>query len=193
MNNEELEEFYKSMYGCRSCSLRNECLQVVVPYGNLIDPKLIIIGDIPSIDDIKKGIPFSGNVGEILKNTLRQTKILNTSNTMLTTLIKCLPKDLKFPKKDLVATCMSKWQLKEIELLKPKRLLLLGNNVLKQLTGISGVSGNRGQWFTVSNIRSMATFHPSFIARMDNQGKMQEREFFEQDIFNIAEEIKEYI
>ena len=76
-----------------------------------------------------------------------------------------------------------------IESLAPERMLLLGGAPLEHVAGMKGITRNRGQWFDVRGVRTMATWHPSYVMRKDQDGYMDVRDEFTGDIYDVAEEV----
>jgi len=184
-------DFLDEMKACNACKLRSNCTQVVLPIGNTTNPILIICGECPGTEEDEHGEPFIGKAGECLRHVLRMTKIINKKNTLITNIVKCRPPANKFPTDDSPVICVGKWLNKEIEIAKPKRILMLGNVPLKYLAGMKGITQLRGQWLDIKGVRTMATYHPSYICRMDNMGEKTKRQEFEKDIFSMANEVRE--
>jgi DNA polymerase len=190
---ETLDELYSEMAGCQACRLRQCCTQVVLAVGQRKNPALMVIGEAPGKSEDELGEPFVGKAGELVKTVLRNTGILNRQNTIITHTLKCKPPGEKFPKDDCPEICVSKWLWEEIRLAQPKRLLLFGAVPLKYVSGLEGITTLRGQWHMVRGIRTMATFHPSFILRKDGEGYTMFRDNFVKDINEVAQEIKKIL
>lgn len=187
---ETLEELYAEKAKCTACKLRAGCTQVVVGTGCLVSPALMIIGEGPTDDDDLEGEPFLGSSGQALRSVLRETKVLNKKNTLLTNVVACRPPKNKFPKDGSAEICIGNWLWKEIELAKPARILLLGSTPLKYVADLDGITKCRGQWYNIRGVRTMATYHPSYVLRQDGQGIMVAREQWTRDINEVANEVK---
>jgi len=186
-----LDELYVEMKKCNACKLRAGCTQVVTGIGNTKDPILLILGEAPGAEEDESGEPFVGKAGDTLRHVLRMTQIINKTNTLITNTMHCRPPANKFPTDDSPSICIGKWLNKEIDISKPKRMLLLGNTPLKYVAGMKGITQARGQWINIKNIRTMATYHPSYVMRKDSMGDVATRQDFERDIFEMAKEVKE--
>jgi uracil-DNA glycosylase family 4 len=185
-----LINLYNQLKDCTSCEIRKGCTQVVPAIGNKEKPILMIIGEAPGQDEDVQGEPFVGKAGQLLREVLRETNILNRTNSLITNCLKCRPPKNKFPTGDIPSICFSRWLLKEIELAQPKRLLLLGSQALWYVGGMKGITTCRGQWYDFRGIRSLATYHPSYILRQEGEGKTQFRKTFESDIMEVAHEVQ---
>lgn len=189
----DMEELCRQMKECHACKLRAGCTQVVCPIGNLMDPKLLIIGEGPGQSEDEEGEPFCGTAGRVLRDVLRRTKILNRTNTAISNVIHCRPPKNKFPTDEIPSICIAQWLSREIEILKPERMLLLGGQALKHVAGMDKITSCRGGWYQVRGIRTMATYHPSYVMRCDNEGDMMVRSMFERDIAEVAEEVRQLL
>jgi len=192
MRLEEAQRLYAEMKKCNACVMRKGCQQVVTHDGFLDDtPLLLIVGEAPGVDEDTQGIPFVGDCGQLLREALRATKSLNKNNTIISNTLKCRPIGNKFPKvKEIPRLCVATWLDKEIELIEPKRMLLLGNVPLQYVAGFTGITRARGKWLTIKGIRTMATYHPSFVLRRMGAGDLQERQDFFDDIMLVAKEVE---
>jgi len=186
----DLNELAVEMKKCSACRLRAGCTQVVCPIGQYISPALVVCAESPGSTENETGEPLIGPAGQCFREVMRKTKILKRTNTLLLNVLNCQPPGNKFPKDDCPKICMAQWTWKIIELAKPKRMLLLGATPLKFIAELDGISKLRGQWFNIRGIRTLATFHPSFILRQDNAGIMSYREMFTNDINEIAKEVE---
>jgi len=187
---ETLEALYAEMIECQSCKMRAGCTQVVPGAGQLIKPILLIVGEAPGAQEDEQGEPFVGAAGEILRAALRKTGIIKRTNSLITNVLKCRPPKNKFPKGEPAQTCVTKWLWEEIRLAQPERMLLLGGTPLKYVAELDGITACRGQWYNIRGIRTMATFHPSFIQRQNNSGMLSYNETFDDDIKQVALEVK---
>ena len=188
-----LTELYKEKVKCNACRLRTGCIQVVPGTGCMENPILMIVGEGPGSDEDETGEPFCGPCGQVLREIIRTTKVINKTNTLISNVLGCRPAKNKFPVDDCPNICVSKWLWKEIELAAPKRMLLLGNTPLKYVAGLTGITAQRGKYFNIRGIRTLATYHPSYILRTDQAGMLQHRETFEADIMDVAREVKKLL
>lgn len=185
----ELDSLYEEMKSCSACKLRAGCSQVVTSIGQTSAPILLAIGEAPGGDEDAEGVPFVGRAGRVLREALRETGILNKGNTLVTNVLHCRPPKNKFPTDESPSICVGRWLSREIELAAPQRMLLLGAKPLFYVAGLSGIKANRGRWMNVRGIRTMATYHPSYVLRSEREGKMDARRAFEDDIGEVAGEV----
>jgi DNA polymerase len=184
-----LAELYEAKKKCQACHLRAGCHQVVVGTGRYDSPALVVVGEAPGENEDLEGEPFVGMAGQLLREVLRETRILNRRNTLVTNILGCRPPKNKFPKDDSPSICMAKWLSNEISIAKPRRMLLLGGQALWHVAGLEGITACRGQWYNAMGVRTMATYHPSYVLRCEGDGKMSIRKEFEGDIMEVASEV----
>lgn len=189
MKEDEMFALVEEMKACNACHMRSGCQQVVPPVGAFSNPILLIVAEAPGQSEDECGEPLCGPAGQLLREVLRGTKILNRSNTVLSNVMKCRPPKNKFPKDDCPTLCFGKWLAKEIDILKPERMLLLGNVPLEYVANMDGITRARGNWLLARGVRSMPTFHPSYILRTDRDGMHFHRDTFESDIAEVAREV----
>lgn len=200
------KEFNEAKIKCRECPVGSIYNQVVCSIGNLIDPTYMMIGEAPGKDEVIKKQPFVGKAGIILRRGCIKHGFTK-KNTVITNTIPCRPPNNKFPNDSvLVNTCISKWLLNEIELLKPKCILIVGSTPMKYLLGIKeGITKVRGRIFenlSVAtqqgddefkdkyNVRipTLITFHPSYLARNEHtELGIQLRQDFDKDLLKLKE------
>jgi uracil-DNA glycosylase family 4 len=61
--------------------------------------------------------------------------------------------------------------LRQIEIIKPKVIILLGAVPLKYLLNKTGITKIHGEWFDFNGIKTIASFHPAFLLRDPRQKK----------------------
>lgn len=131
-NKEQLISLYRDLIKCNKCSLcaLNNNQKITIGVGET-EAKIMIIGNSPN--DIEANLlckPFSGFSGKSLDKILNSAKI-ETGTVFKTYLFKCPTKVYK----DI--TCYKEWLQQEINIIKPKSIILLGEQVVKTLLNIN--------------------------------------------------------
>lgn len=121
---------------------------------------VMIIGEAPgeSKDD-----PFVGRSGKLLERVLTEHGF-EREEVFIANAVSCRPPDNRTPTKSEIKAC-KKWLDYQIDKVKPKYVLLLGNVPLQSITGKAGITKRRGKPFEQDGIIFLPTFHPSFILR----------------------------
>ncbi len=127
------------------------------------DSNLMVIGDFPSRDDLKIGLPFKGSVGNLLDAMLKAIGF-NRNNTFYTNLFYNEVSNV-----DHLSFYLSILH-KQIELVNPKVIILLGADVAKiVLEKDDSIFTMRGEWFTINsnfsktNFSVIPIFHPRHL------------------------------
>jgi DNA polymerase len=170
--NESYQKFNEAKLSCRSCEVGMAYDQVVPSDGDTIHPVVMVIGEAPGKDELTQGSPFVGKCGKLLRNNLRVCGC-HSGNTVITNVLPCRPPKNKFPKdNDLVKSCVNKWLMEEIKILKPSIILLVGSTPLKFVLGMKGITSCRGKWYPLKGmgfpVICMPTYHPSYVLRKEH-------------------------
>jgi DNA polymerase len=192
MSFNDFNDFNVAKSKCNICSIGQFYNRVVVSDG-CKNPTVMILGEAPGADEIKEGKPFVGKAGQLLRKTLNECGF-RKNNSLISNVIPCRPENNKFPTDEkLINECMERWLKNEILLVKPRYLLLLGNQPLKYLLSLTGITRQRGVWipldkFSPDNpIQCMPTYHPSYVLRKEymEEGKTIKQNFI-RDIKEVA-------
>ena len=161
-----IEELQKQTLICQKCSLYKSRENVVFGEGNL-NADLMFIGEAPGKDEDLQGKPFVGLSGQLLTKMIKAMGY-DREEVYIANIIKCRPPYNRNPNPDEVAFCL-KYLNRQIELIKPKVLVLLGAVPLHFLLGLNGIKRLHGQWENYNGIKVMPTFHPAFLLRDPKQ------------------------
>lgn len=162
----ELEQRNKA---CTACPLRVASTQVVVSAGDGGAP-LVIVGEGPGAEEDRQGLPFVGPSGQLLWRILEAAQIA-PQDVYLTNVVKCRTPQNRAPDTGEILTCTGLWLTPQLDLLRPRVLLSLGNTATQHLLGTDeGISRLRGQWFRLtlgSGHRTllMPLLHPAYLLR----------------------------
>lgn len=147
---------------CRNCHLAAARQNVVFGEG---DPhaRLMFIGEGPGAEEDASGRPFVGAAGQLLDKMIAAMH-LSREEVYIANVVKCRPPGNRVPGEDEAAACLGYLE-RQIELIKPEVIVLLGGTALHFLLKIDGISRLRGRWQEYKNIAVMPTFHPAFLLR----------------------------
>lgn len=161
---EELELACKNCNKCKLCQGRHN---VVIEDGNR-NAKVMFIGEGPGADEDMTGIPFVGKAGKLMNMALAGVGI-KRQEVYIANVVKCRPPNNRNPEKDEAEACQEYLQ-SQINLVKPKIIVLLGSVALKNMLGEEyGITRARGKWIEKAGIRYMPTFHPAALLRDENK------------------------
>lgn len=134
----------------------------------------MIIGEGPGKQEDQTGRPFVGNAGRYLDHVLEGTPFTR-ADFFITNIVKCRPPSNRSPKTPEIETSTSLYLFKQIDLLNPSLILLLGSVAVKKMLGVKSVEEARGRVIKRENRRYLATYHPAVrFYREDLSQKIKE-------------------
>lgn len=92
----------------------------------------MLIGEAPGAEEDKQGKAFVGRAGKMLDRVMAEAGINTNEDTLIANVLKCRPPDNRIPT-DAEAQSCSPLLRKQIELVNPKLLVLLGNTAVRRL------------------------------------------------------------
>ena len=159
--------------GCVECPLHASRTHAV-PGDGKSTARVMLIGEGPGRDEDKSGHPFVGASGRFLNHVLEGTGI-NREDLFITNIVKCRPPGNRTPKKGEVDTCTSLYLFKQIELIDPALIVLLGGVAVKKLLGAASVNDVRGRVIDHDGRKFFVTYHPAVrFYREDLAAKIEE-------------------
>ncbi|MBP5343590.1 MAG: uracil-DNA glycosylase [Alphaproteobacteria bacterium] len=145
-----LDELNNLKNNFSQCPLHKTATHTLMGQG-VTTPSIMCIVCAPNAESDKTGIAFSGDSGALLNRMLKAIGLDRTSNTYCTYLSPWrAPGNRKLT--DTEIAMIKPFLDKEIELIKPKILLLFGAELSKALLNIDTLSKARHIWHTYKNI-----------------------------------------
>ena len=150
---------------CTRCGLHGLGRTHVVPgQGNANGPDFMFVGEAPGADEDRQGLAFVGAAGQFLTKMIAAMGYTR-EQVFIANICKCRPPNNRTPSPPEMAACVP-YLKRQIKLVKPKCLILLGNTAMRGLFPDTFV--RRGQWHTYEGIPAIGTFHPAYILRFDS-------------------------
>ena len=144
---------------------------LVLGEGKKDGPALMLIGEAPGETEVIKGRPFVGKAGKDLDEFLGLAR-MDRGEIFVTNTVKIRPTDRgptgrprnRAPNKEELSLFVP-WLLREIEAVRPRALVTLGNVPLKALTGEkSTVGACHGQWLdSRAGVPLFSLYHPASV------------------------------
>ena len=147
---------------CNRCPLYKERKNLVFGAGNP-QANLMFIGEGPGRDEDEQGVPFIGEAGQLLTRMINAMQFTR-SDVYITNIVKCRPPKNRNPELEEAETCIA-FLKRQIELVKPEVIVLLGAVPLQFMMNKTGITRSRGQWLEYNGIKVMPTFHPAYLLR----------------------------
>ena len=170
---ELLNGLKKQINSIENCNLKNNSQNLVLGDGN-INSSIMLIGEAPGIEEDKSGMPFKGEIGELLNKMLLAINIKRKD-------IYCSYAINFRPPEDRKPTSMevkrySVFLKEHISIINPKIIILMGSSAMEAVTGINTkISSERGKWKEVilknKTYPIMITFNPSYLIRFPENKK----------------------
>ena len=168
-----LNNLKKQINSIENCNLKNNSQNIVLGDGNTNSP-LMLIGEAPGIEEDKSGIPFKGEIGELLNKMLLAIKI-KRENIYCSYAINYRPPEDRKPT-SIEIKRYSVFLKEHISIINPKIIILMGSSAMEAVTGINTkISSERGKWKEVilknKTYPLMITFNPSYLIRFPENKK----------------------
>lgn len=170
---QQLQKVSNQIKICKRCRLARTRKNAVPGEGN-INAKVMFLGESPGRLEDEAGRPFVGPAGKFLNKLLEKIS-LQRKNIFITSVIKCHPPKNRNPKKDELAACRIHWK-KQIKIIKPKIIVLLGRIAANEALGISKLKKNR-HLMVKNKIKYFVTYHPAAGRRFPKIRKKMEKDF----------------
>ncbi len=158
-----LDSLKLRLKNCNRCRLCENRTTVVFGQGSH-NADLVFIGEGPGEEEDRTGLAFVGKAGKLLTQMIHSIG-LNRDSVYICNVVKCRPPGNRNPNTDEIATCYP-FLTKQIEFLKPKLIVTLGNVATKAIVpGALGIMKMRGRMIDHQGIPLIPTFHPSYLLR----------------------------
>ena len=154
---------------CTKCSLSESRTHIVVDRGNP-NAKVMIIGEAPGQNEDIQGKAFVGRAGQLLDQLMKDIGFDTNQDSVIVNVVKCRPPENHAPLPKEVESCFP-FLARQIELVKPRFILLLGAVALKHIFPEKkefSMESQVGNFFThprYPDVALMVLYHPAFILR----------------------------
>lgn len=153
--------------GCTKCGLHQGRTTIVVDRGN---PRahIMTIGEGPGEQEDRQGLAFVGRAGQLFDKIMSAVGIDTNRDMLVANVVKCRPPENRNPKAEEAAECIS-YLKRQIELVRPKVILLLGATALKHIDKSKTnfqMGDEAGKFFTLTDypgIQFMVLYHPAAL------------------------------
>ncbi len=153
---------------CRQCKLHSKRNTVVFGEGKP-HAELMFIGEGPGVEEDQQGRPFVGAAGQLLDKMIAAMGF-SREEVYIANIVKCRPPNNRNPEEDEATQCLP-YLKRQIELVSPKVIVVLGAVPALWLLGKTGIMKLRGQWTEYQGIKVMPTYHPAYLLRNLNAKK----------------------
>jgi len=154
----EIMTLKKRVTSCVKCNLSKSRKNAVPGAGN-IKSEIIFIGEAPGRNEDFQGAPFVGTAGQILSEALEYAGFTR-SDVYITNVVKCRPPNNRQPLKEEQDACREHL-LKELQIIQPKVICILGNTAFGSLLEGNSITKNRGKIIKRNDQLYFVTVHPA--------------------------------
>ena len=163
----DIQQLVQYVQNFDGCQIKKQTKNTVVCCGPA-NADLMIIGEAPGEAEDNIGAPFVGDSGVLLKNLTSQVGLV-FEDSFVTNCVFWRPPNNRKPTQDEIFLCRP-MILKQISLVNPKIILLLGSVALNMLFNEQQpITKIRGTKLIFEGKTVVATFHPSYILHMPRQ------------------------
>ncbi len=162
---QSLDELQSYISDCSLCNLSKSRKTVVFGEGNS-SADVMFVGEASGELEDNLGRVFIGRAGETLDRIIQNVLLMKREEVYITNIVKCHPPQNRIPTDEEVNSCKP-FLLKQIEIVKPKIIIALGETSYSYLTGDidSGISKVRGEFISFGSSKLMPTYHPSYLLK----------------------------
>ena len=169
----ELNELKLQINSITDCDLKDNSKNIVLGDGN-INSLIMLVGEAPGMEEDTTGQTFLGDVGDLLKKMLNAINI-KKENIYSTYAVNFRPPEDRKPTPKEIKR-YSQFLQKQISIIKPKLIILMGSTAMESLTGLNNkISIERGKWKEVivqnTTFDVIITFNPSYLLRVPENKK----------------------
>ncbi|WP_241069433.1 uracil-DNA glycosylase [Achromobacter insuavis] len=169
VRNANLDELREQVLACTACGLCNGRRHAVFGHGGQ-PTRWLVVGEAPGEQEDRQGQPFVGRSGQLLDAMLSAVGMSRERDVFIANVIKCRPPGNRNPKPEEIAAC-SPYLMRQIALLKPERILVLGRFAAQTLLGTDATIGSlRGRVHQMKTdegreIPVVVSYHPAYLLR----------------------------
>lgn len=169
----DFDALREQVLACTACGLCQGRRHAVFGMGAR-PARWMVIGEAPGEQEDRQGLPFVGRSGQLLDAMLSAVGMSRESNVFIANVIKCRPPGNRNPKPEEIAAC-SPYLKRQIELVRPERILVLGRFAAQTLLGtdatIGSLRGRTHTWTTDDGqqIPVVVSYHPAYLLRSPSE------------------------
>ena len=154
-----LDKLHKEVRSCTNCGLHATRTQAVPGIGPC-PADIMIVGEAPGFNEDRQGEPFVGAAGKLLDTLLARIG-LSRSDVYITNVLKCRPPQNRDPMPNEAEAC-SPYLRRQLDLVQPKVVLILGRHALERLMpGQGSISRIHGSLVKRGDVAYVPLFHPA--------------------------------
>lgn len=145
-----------------------------------------IVGEAPGQDEARKGRPFTGPSGQLLRDLIKAVGV-DPNECFFTNAVICHPPGNKTPTKDMIDVCRGNL-IRELEEVQPSKIFLVGGSSLASLTphlrggNVASITKARGLGLMLNvggrEVYTVPSWHPAFVIRQEDLWRDLANDFY---------------
>ncbi len=148
-----------------------------------LNPQLMFVGEAPGATEDETGRPFVGRSGELLVQLIEGIGF-SREDVFITSILKSRPPENRTPKKSERNACLPYLE-KQIELVQPLIIILLGGVAISTMIGPCKLSEAHGRFYEAEGQTFFMTYHPAAALRFPKT-----RDLMKEDFQTLKEELE---
>ncbi len=171
--NVDLAQLREQVLACTACGLCQGRKHAVFGDGAQT-ARWMVVGEAPGQEEDRSGLPFVGRSGRLLDAMLAAVGMSRERDVFIANVIKCRPPGNRNPKPEEIAAC-GPYLMRQITLLRPERILVLGRFAAQTLLGVDASIANlRGRLHQLKaddgrEIPVVVSYHPAYLLRSPSE------------------------
>lgn len=175
-NGQALARLDAGIRRCVKCPL-HESRRHAVPGEGVAHAPVLFVGEALGKLEDQQGRSFCGRAGRFLDTLLKRCG-LKRSELFITNSVKCRPSNDRPPRSNELATCYRYWLRRQIEIIDPKVIVLLGRIPVRQLLHLNrSLKEVHGRFYRKADRLYQVQYHPAAGMRFPNLGGAMKRDF----------------
>jgi uracil-DNA glycosylase family 4 len=177
----QMQHLDEGIRRCVKCPLHQSRTHAV-PGEGPVPGDMLILGEAPGVQEDRQGRPFVGPSGTLLERSLAAAG-LTRQDVYITSCVKCRPPDNRTPHTNELDMCQAAWLNRQIELVDPQVIVLLGKVAMRQvLQDERSLRKIHGEVIERDGRRYFLTYHPAVAFHVP-----QTRESMKEDMARLKE------
>jgi len=158
------EELGHNIATCHLCDLSKSRTQSMSGFGSLSADLMVVDYSVSQAQDSTNGY-YVGRSGETLKNMIENVLNVSVNDVYMTHVVKCKPLKSNRPSPSECNSCKT-YMFAQMEFIKPKVVVALGEDAYIQITGDEGNFENvRGHVIDFKEYKLIPIYHPQHLLR----------------------------
>jgi len=168
-SSESFAEIWADIGDCTRCELCERRTNIVHTDGNQ-KARLMFVGEAPGADEDAQARPFVGRAGQLLTKMIEAIGF-RREDVLIGNVNRCRPPGNRPPTPEEASMCKP-FLLREIAVVQPEVIVVLGNTAMRNLLDIKqGITKVRGEFQDYQGVKVMPTFHPAYLLRDPSKKK----------------------